>query len=196
MIFFISFIIFFFSALSWKFFASIGVGFLIIAPYLWNSLKHYQKQRILTLFNPENDPLGSGYHIIQSQIAIGSGGTFGKGWMKGTQSHLDFLPEKHTDFIFSMLGEEFGFLGTISVIGLIVLITYLTYQVVNNSKIDMFQRILGFGIISNFFFDFDMDSGGPIVTLLLSVFLTALCESIFSTSLGYNQFPLSSFYYS
>jgi rod shape determining protein RodA len=152
MILFISFIIFFISALSWKFFASIGIGFLIIAPYLWNSLKNYQKQRILTLFNPENDPLGSGYHIIQSQIAIGSGGTFGKGWMKGTQSHLDFLPEKHTDFIFSMLGEEFGFFGTISVIGLIVLITYLTYQIVNNSKIDTFQRILGFGIISNFFF--------------------------------------------
>ena len=64
---------------------------MIIAPYLWNSLKNYQKQRILTLFNPENDPLGSGYHIIQSQIAIGSGGTFGKGWMKGTQSHLDFF---------------------------------------------------------------------------------------------------------
>ena len=152
MILFISFIIFFISALSWKFFASIGIGFLIIAHYLWNSLKNYQKQRILTLFNPENDPLGSGYHIIQSQIAIGSGGTFGKGWMKGTQSHLDFLPEKHTDFIFSMLGEEFGFFGTISVIGLIVLITYLTYQIVNNSKIDTFQRILGFGIISNFFF--------------------------------------------
>ena len=130
----------------------IGIGFLTIAPYLWNSLKNYQKQRILTLFNPENDPLGSGYHIIQSQIAIGSGGTFGKGWMKGTQSHLDFLPEKHTDFIFSMLGEEFGFFGTISVIGLILLITYLTYQILNNSKIDTFQRILGFGIISNFFF--------------------------------------------
>ena len=152
MILFISFLIFFVSGLSWKFFASIGVGFFIIAPYLWNSLKNYQKQRILTLFNPENDPLGSGYHIIQSQIAIGSGGTFGKGWMKGTQSHLDFLPEKHTDFIFSMLGEEFGFLGTISVIGLILIITYLTYQILNNSKINTFQRILGFGVISNFFF--------------------------------------------
>ena len=152
MILFISFLIFFISGLSWKFFASLGAGFLVITPYLWNSLKHYQKQRILTLFNPENDPLGSGYHIIQSQIAIGSGGTFGKGWMKGTQSHLDFLPEKHTDFIFSMLGEEFGFFGTVSVIGLILLITYLTYQILNNSKIDTFQRILGFGIISNFFF--------------------------------------------
>ena len=70
-----------------------GVIFLIITPYLWGSLKDYQKNRILTLFNPENDPLGSGYHIMQSQIAIGSGGGFGKGWLKGTQSHLDFLPE-------------------------------------------------------------------------------------------------------
>ena len=148
----ISFIIFYISGLSWKFFTTIGFGFLIITPYLWSLLKNYQKQRILTLFNPENDPLGSGYHIIQSQIAIGSGGTFGKGWMKGTQSHLDFLPEKHTDFIFSMLGEEFGFLGTISVIGLIIVITYLTYRILNNPKIDNFKRILGYGVISNFFF--------------------------------------------
>jgi len=149
---FVCFIVFFLAGLSWKFFMSLGLIFLIVAPYLWNSLKNYQKQRILTLFNPENDPLGSGYHIIQSQIAIGSGGTFGKGWMKGTQSHLDFLPEKHTDFIFSMLGEEFGFLGTISVIGLIILITYLTYQISNYFTQDNFSRIVGFGIISNFFF--------------------------------------------
>ena len=86
---------------------------LMIAPYLWSLLKNYQKQRILTLFNPENDPLGSGYHIIQSQIAIGSGGVLGKGWMKGTQSHLDFLPEKHTDFIFTLFSEEHGFTGSI-----------------------------------------------------------------------------------
>ncbi len=77
--------------------------------------------------------MGSGSHIIQSQIAVGSGGIFGKGWTKGSQSHLDFLPEKHTDFIFSMLGEEFGFLGTISVIGLICLITYLTYSIASKS---------------------------------------------------------------
>ena len=148
------------SSLSVVFLSGIGLPYIVISiiffslltPLLWSSLYEYQKLRIITFLNPENDPLGSGYHIIQSQIAIGSGGTFGKGWMKGTQSHLDFLPEKHTDFIFSMLGEEFGFFGTISVIGLIVLITYLTYQIVNNSKIDTFQRILGFGIISNFFF--------------------------------------------
>ena len=125
LILFVSIIIFFISGINWKFFAFFGILGLMVAPYLWGALKEYQKQRILTLFNPENDPLGSGYHIIQSQIAVGSGGFFGKGWLKGTQSHLDFLPEKHTDFIFSMLGEEFGFFGTLSVIGLICLITYL-----------------------------------------------------------------------
>jgi rod shape determining protein RodA len=149
---FICFLIFFIAGLSWKFFASIGFLMLMIAPYLWSLLKNYQKQRILTLFNPENDPLGSGYHIIQSQIAIGSGGVFGKGWMKGTQSHLDFLPEKHTDFIFSMLGEEFGFLGTLSVVGLIIVITSITYSIANKFNRDFFNRVLAYGLISNFFF--------------------------------------------
>jgi rod shape determining protein RodA len=152
MVLFVSLIVFFLAGLSWKFFALMGALFLVVAPYLWGFLKDYQKTRILTLFNPENDPLGSGYHIIQSQIAIGSGGFFGKGWLKGTQSHLDFLPEKHTDFIFSMLGEEFGFLGTISVIGLIVLITYSSYQIFSAYIENDFDRILGYAIISNFFF--------------------------------------------
>ena len=148
----ISLVVFFLAGISWKFFASIGFLSLTITPYLWGLLKTYQKERILTLFNPENDPLGSGYHIIQSQIAIGSGGIFGKGWLKGTQSHLDFLPEKHTDFIFSMLGEEFGFLGTISVIGLIVIITFLGFKISNSNNQSDFNRLLGLGIISNFFF--------------------------------------------
>ena len=94
------------------------------SPFLWNLLHDYQKQRLLTFFDPYKDPLGTGYHIIQSEIAIGSGGFFGKGWLIGTQSHLDFLPEKKTDFIFSMLGEEFGFLGTLSVIGLFILLSH------------------------------------------------------------------------
>ena len=149
---FVTAIVFFIAGLSWKFFISLGSIFLIIAPYLWGFLKDYQKNRILTLFNPENDPLGSGYHIIQSQIAIGSGGFFGKGWLKGTQSHLDFLPEKHTDFIFSMLGEEFGFFGTISVIGLILIITYVCYNISSLISNNEFNRILGIGIISNFFY--------------------------------------------
>ncbi len=152
LILFVSVVIFFVSGISWKFFASFGLISLVVTPYLWNGLKEYQKQRILTLFNPENDPLGSGYHIIQSQIAIGSGGTFGKGWLKGTQSHLDFLPEKHTDFIFSMLGEEFGFIGTLSVIGLICLITYIAYNITGSFIHDIFCRIVGYGIITNFFF--------------------------------------------
>ncbi len=152
LILFVSIIIFFISGINWKFFAFFGILGLMVAPYLWGALKEYQKQRILTLFNPENDPLGSGYHIIQSQIAVGSGGFFGKGWLKGTQSHLDFLPEKHTDFIFSMLGEEFGFFGTLSVIGLICLITYVAYNITGRFIHDNFNRTLGYGIISNFFF--------------------------------------------
>ncbi len=148
----IGLVIFFVSGINWKFFGGLSFIFVVAAPYIWNGLKEYQKQRILTLFNPESDPLGTGYHIIQSQIAVGSGGIFGKGWAKGSQSHLDFLPEKHTDFIFSMLGEEFGFLGTISVIGLICLITYITYMISSRFLHDNFIRIIGYGIISNFFF--------------------------------------------
>jgi len=148
----ISLIVFFLAGISWKFFALLGFSSLIITPYLWSFLKNYQKERILTLFNPDSDPLGSGYHIIQSQIAVGSGGVFGKGWLKGTQSHLDFLPEKHTDFIFSMLGEEFGFLGTISVIGLIIIITSVGFRISNSNNQTDFNRLLGLGIISNFFF--------------------------------------------
>ena len=145
-------IIFYISGISWKFFGILSLFFIGTAPYIWGSLKEYQQKRILTLFDPESDPLGSGYHIIQSQIAVGSGGIFGKGWTKGSQSHLDFLPEKHTDFIFSMLGEEFGFLGTISVIGLICLITYLTYSIASKSFSDNFNKMIGYGIISNYFF--------------------------------------------
>ena len=148
----VSITVFFISGISLKFFGILGFLSLIITPYLWGGLKEYQKQRILTLFNPENDPLGSGYHIIQSQIAVGSGGFFGKGWTKGTQSHLDFLPEKHTDFIFSMLGEEFGFFGTLSVVGLICIITYMTYHITSKFIHDIFCRIVGYGIITNFFF--------------------------------------------
>ena len=84
---------------------------LAAAPLAWYFLHDYQRQRILTLFDPEQDPLGSGYHIIQSTIAVGSGGAFGKGWLNGTQSHLEFIPERATDFIFAVYCEEFGFTG-------------------------------------------------------------------------------------
>ena len=85
----------------------------LCAPLLWHFMHDYQKRRVLTLFNPEQDPLGAGYHIIQSMIAIGSGGFYGKGWLNGTQSHLEFLPERSTDFIFAVYCEEFGLMGVL-----------------------------------------------------------------------------------
>ncbi|MBF0184528.1 MAG: rod shape-determining protein RodA [Magnetococcales bacterium] len=111
------------AGLSWK---MIALSFCLLAaglPIAWNGLHDYQRQRVYTLFFPEHDPLGSGYHIIQSKIAVGSGGFLGKGFLNGSQSHLDFLPERHTDFIFSVLAEEWGFVGCITLITLYLLIT-------------------------------------------------------------------------
>jgi rod shape determining protein RodA len=94
----------------------------IITPYLWSQLRPYQQQRILTFINPEQDPKGAGYQIIQSQVAIGSGGVWGKGYLNGTQTHLRFLPAQHTDFIFSVIGEEFGFIGVMLILLLFMLL--------------------------------------------------------------------------
>ena len=144
-------IVFFVVGISMKFFIFTFLFGLILTPFIWDSLHNYQKQRLLTFFSPYEDPLGTGYHIIQSEIAIGSGGFFGKGWLKGTQSHLDFLPEKKTDFIFSMLGEEFGFIGTLSIVGLFLLICFTGYLISNNIEKSFFSKILGISLISNFF---------------------------------------------
>ena len=95
----------------------------LVAPFLFFTMKEYQQERILNFLNPERDPLGSGYHIVQSKIAIGSGGFFGKGYLQGTQSQLRFIPEQHTDFIASVLGEEFGFVGIVLVLGLMLFLT-------------------------------------------------------------------------
>ena len=89
-------------------------------PVFWNVLQDYQKKRIQVFLNPELDPFGSGYHVIQSKIAIGSGGLFGKGWLEGTQSQLNFLPENHTDFIYAVIGEEHGFIGCLLIICLLI----------------------------------------------------------------------------
>lgn len=113
--------IIFLAGISWRFILACGLAMAIFIPIMWFFLMHdYQRQRIITLFNPERDPLGKGYHILQSKTAIGSGGMWGKGWLEGTQSQLEFLPERHTDFIFSVIAEEFGFIGAI-----ILLILYL-----------------------------------------------------------------------
>jgi rod shape determining protein RodA len=108
----------FLAGVQWRYFIGIAVGVVSAMPVLWHFLHDYQKRRVLTFLNPDQDPLGAGYNILQSMIAIGSGGLFGKGYMHGSQNQLNFLPEKHTDFIFTMLSEEFGFLGSIVVLGL------------------------------------------------------------------------------
>ncbi len=117
-----------------RYFAYSAMIFLVSAPFVISMLKPYQKLRILTFFNPENDPLGAGYQIIQSKIAVGSGGLFGKGYLKGTQSYLDYLPEKHTDFIFTLFSEEFGLVGSTT---LLFLYAILIYRII---KIGMLAR--------------------------------------------------------
>jgi rod shape determining protein RodA len=116
----------------------------------WNFLHDYQRQRVLTFFDPESDPLGAGYHIIQSQIAIGSGGTFGKGWMNGSQAQLEFLPERSTDFIFAVIGEEFGLLGLVILLLLYMFVVgralYLSMQTQ-----DTYARLLAGSLALTFF---------------------------------------------
>lgn len=125
MLLFTTMVIFFVVGVQWWKFALVGGSAIAMAPIAWQFLHDYQKDRVLTFLNPERDPLGAGYHIIQSKIALGSGGVFGKGFLNGTQSHLNFLPEKHTDFIFTMLSEEFGMIGAVLVVLLnLVIIAY------------------------------------------------------------------------
>ena len=113
-------------------------------------LKPYQKARILTFMNPERDPLGAGYQIIQSKIAVGSGGIFGKGFLQGSQSYLDYLPEKHTDFIFTLFSEEFGFLGSLILLIIYALIIYRISKIGSNSR-NNFARLFCFGFAAAFF---------------------------------------------
>ncbi len=133
----------------WKFMV-LGMAGLASGPVIWQFLRDYQKQRVLTFFNPESDPLGAGYHIIQSKIALGSGGLFGKGFLQGTQSHLNFLPEKQTDFIFTMLAEEFGLVGGLALLGLYFML--LTYGIaISVRSRSQFGRLVGMGITVTFF---------------------------------------------
>ena len=113
-----------FAGISNKYFIYTMMGFLISLPFIISFLKPYQKLRVLTFLNPDRDPLGAGYQIIQSKIAVGSGGFFGKGFLKGTQSYLEFLPEKHTDFIFTLFSEEFGFLGSVCLLLIYAIIIF------------------------------------------------------------------------
>jgi rod shape determining protein RodA len=116
----------------------------------WHFMHDYQRQRVLTFLNPENDPLGAGYHIIQSQIAIGSGGVFGKGYMNGSQAQLEFLPERSTDFIFAVVGEEFGLLGQLLLLGLYGLIVGRALYLAMQGQ-DTFTRLVNGSIALTFF---------------------------------------------
>jgi rod shape determining protein RodA len=133
----------------WKFLVVV-VSALVAAPAAWPFLRSYQQDRVLTFLSPERDPLGAGYNLLQSKIALGSGGMFGRGYLKGTQSHLSFLPEKHTDFIFTMLAEEFGLAGGLGLMGLYVVI--LLYGVaISLRSTSHFGRLVGMGVTVTFF---------------------------------------------
>ena len=134
-------------------FVSVALTGLLSAPVIWQYLRDYQRQRVLTFLDPENDPLGGGYHIIQSKIALGSGGLFGKGFMQGTQGHLNFLPEKQTDFIFTMLAEEFGLVGGLTLLGLYVMLMVYGFAISMRSQ-NQFGRLVGMGVTTTFFLYF------------------------------------------
>ena len=138
------------AGLKIKYFIYSSLIILVSAPFVISFLKPYQKVRILTFLNPERDPLGAGYQIIQSKIAIGSGGFYGKGFLKGTQSYLEFLPEKHTDFIFTLFSEEFGFIGSLLLILLYTLIIYRIIRIGFISK-NFFGKLFCFGFASAIF---------------------------------------------
>ncbi len=133
----------------WKFLL-IGGGAAAVVPVAWRFLRDYQKQRILTFLDPESDPLGAGYHIIQSKIALGSGGVWGKGFLQGTQSHLQFLPERQTDFIFTMLSEEWGFVGGLVLIGLYTIILLYGVSIALRCR-SQFGRLTAMGVIGTFY---------------------------------------------
>lgn len=133
----------------WKFATVIAAGGAVL-PIVWGHMRDYQKNRIYTFLDPENDPLGAGYHILQSKIALGSGGVFGKGFLLGTQSHLNFLPEKQTDFIFTMLAEELGLVGGLALLALYTLCFVYGFAIALRSR-NHFGRLLGLGLTMNFF---------------------------------------------
>ncbi|MEX2452257.1 MAG: rod shape-determining protein RodA [Rhodospirillales bacterium] len=142
--------VFWLSGVRFAVFAGVGMAGLLALPVAWQFLHDYQRKRVLTFLNPESDPLGGGYHIIQSKIALGSGGLFGKGFLQGTQSHLNFLPEKQTDFIFTMLAEETGMVGGITLIVLYMILLIYGFAISLGCR-NQFGRLVGLGVSTTFF---------------------------------------------
>ena len=141
---------FFLGGVRLRVFAAVGVAALASVPVIWRFLHDYQRQRVLSFLDPESDPLGAGYHIIQSKIALGSGGVFGRGFLQGTQSHLSFLPERQTDFIFTMYAEEFGLIGALVLLGLYFLMLAYGVAIALRAK-SQFARLLAMGVMTTFF---------------------------------------------
>ncbi len=141
---------FFAAGVRWWKFILVAAPIPFVAQIAYSHLRDYQRARIDTFLHPESDPLGAGYNIIQSKIALGSGGMWGKGLLQGTQGHLDFLPEKQTDFIFSIIGEEFGFVGALAVMGLLLAIVLGGMLIALRCR-HQFGRLVAFGISCNFF---------------------------------------------
>jgi rod shape determining protein RodA len=154
----------FLAGLQWRLLGFLTVCTAAMTPVLWHFMHDYQRQRVITFLSPEKDPLGTGYHIIQSKIAIGSGGLFGKGWLNGTQSQLNFLPERSTDFIFAVLGEEFGFLGILLLFSLYVIIVVRGIMIAIQAQ-DTYTRLLA-GSLSMTFFIYVIINTGMVTGLL------------------------------
>jgi rod shape determining protein RodA len=157
----------FLAGLNWRYFAAGAVGIVATVPLVWQRLFDYQKERVLVFLNPERDPLGAGYHIIQSKIGIGSGGLFGKGFSEGTQSRLNFLPEKHTDFVFTIYAEEMGFIGSVFLLVLFVLLLVQLAFIANQMR-NQFARLvvggIGFSLFVYIFINLAMVMGlAPVV---------------------------------
>jgi rod shape determining protein RodA len=154
----------FFAGLSWKIIIGLGIAGIASLPLAWTLLHDYQRDRILTLIDPEKDPLGKGFHIIQSTIAIGSGGIFGKGWRNGTQAQLDFLPERHTDFIFAVYGEEFGLVANLLLLFLYLMLIARGLMIAANGA-TLFARLLA-GAITMIFFTYAFVNMGMVSGIL------------------------------
>ncbi len=156
----------FIAGLGWRMIIGLALVVAALAPLVWFGMRDYQRARVMTFLDPQSDPLGTGYHIIQSQIAIGSGGISGKGWLNGTQSHLEFLPERHTDFIFAVIGEEFGFTGILALLGLYLFIILRGLLIAARAQ-ENYDRLLAGGLTLVFFVYLFVNTG--MVTGLLPV---------------------------
>jgi rod shape determining protein RodA len=154
----------FLAGVSWRLIAGLLAAFGAALPVIWTLLRDYQRQRVLTLLDPESDPLGAGYHTIQAKIAIGSGGIYGKGWLNGTQAQLEFVPEKHTDFIFAVLAEEFGLTGVLLLLALYILIVLRGLYIASQAQ-STYGRLLA-GSLTLVFFVYAFVNVGMVIGVL------------------------------